>query len=247
MMTGLSLTLLGLLLGLVSSSVAVAAVNPGNTPTTGPGLIVGALPPVVPIVFAVVLLVGAAVFVSRRQRRESDRTGQAHGRKASAVAAVDKSTLTTGPHPLNDQELERLLDQHIQQCAAQADALAVIAIKPDGNEERYQPEVAQSLFGLARSRGARLVQSASRGLMVLAPGQLCDQAHRLAEDLHQSIVSMALPSGDSEIGVLTASVGLVVVEPSSRTAVSDILANLDRALGRAERRGGNRIEVLEQD
>ncbi len=235
MMTGMMLTLSGLLLGLFGSSVAAAFGGEAAPTALWPWLLVPAALVVVSVLFATRL----------GNQGKTDRPGQPDRQKVSAAVVSGQQRSKTDLAPHSDAQCEKILEQHIRQCATQADALAVMSISLEQADVEHQADIARSLHGLAQSRGARLVQSLSRGVMVIAPGQLLDDAERLAEDLHQSVVSIALPSKENPLGVVTASIGVVVTQPTPRTAAAEILATLSQAVKLAEGSGGNRIEILE--
>ncbi len=233
MMSGMLLTLVGVLMSLFVSSVAMAS--------AGEVRIVSALPWL--LIFAA-LTVGLVLVFSRKQQQGAV-IGQGNGQKASVMAcAASASANSNGQAQFSEEKLKQLIDQHIQQCATESAPLAIIAIQADQDAGRHSSTITQSLQGLARSRGALMLRSVGSDVIVLAPSQSADRAQRLAEELHQSVISLALPCDNNALGVVTPSLGMVVTQPTRDTSTHTLLAELQQALKQARQAGGNRIETL---
>ncbi len=231
LMSGMLLTLTGILLGLFVPAVVMAAADNSQSATIWPWALT-------------TLLVALAIgLILAFRRTHGDRNGQTSRQKVSTTPPTTGSQQDSDIASLSEDSLARLLDQHIQRCAAQSAPLAVIAVRADHNEEQHRSILARSLRGLAKSRGARLVQFPPGSVVVLAPSQNRDEAFRLAEELHQSVISMALPSDHNSLGVVTPSIGMVALLPTCQTSAAKLLDRVEQALEKATGAGGNRIEA----
>lgn len=233
LMSGMLLTLSGILMGLFVSSVAMASAGEVSAVSTLPWLVIFAF------------LTVALVIVAAGNQAPSALFGQPDGQNASVMAcSASPSPDANGQARVGVEKFEHLLDQHIQRCAAESAPLAVIAIQADQDAGQHSSTLTQSLQGLARSRGALMLQSEGPTVVVLAPSQTSDRAQRLAEELHQSVISLALPCHSNELGVVTPSLGVVVAQPTRCTSPERLLSNLKQALEKAQQSGGNRIETI---
>jgi len=76
----------------------------------------------------------------------------------------------------------------------------------------------------------------------ILPDTDLDGARRLAGTLLDAIRRLAIPHEGMEPGIVTLSMGLAVVIPSSEATVEDLLAMADARLYEAKERGRNRVE-----
>jgi diguanylate cyclase (GGDEF)-like protein len=80
---------------------------------------------------------------------------------------------------------------------------------------------------------------------VILPGADAENTYAVAERARKSIESLGVENGDAPTGIVTASIGVAAVEPSTGATPDKLLALADAALYEAKRGGRNQVRVHE--
>ncbi len=230
MMAGLAMCMLGLILGLVSPTVAA------QSDYAAPDAIHLGVIGVIAMALVLVLLAWLRKNGQRAPNRQPDGRNMSVGQRQPGA---DSSTFTL----LDETAILRRVGEHFDRCRNQQDYLGVLRIGLDQNAKPESSYAAtalrETIASLSKSRGAILLPAANEEFVVVLPGDLPDQALQICDDFREAVADLALVGSN---GLMTTSVGLFVARPEVECRAEYFLERSAAALERARGRGGNRVE-----
>jgi|GEM_PF-3589260 len=230
MMVGLCLSLLGVVLGLVSPTVAA------QTDYAAPDVVqLGAIG-----VVAMTLVLVLLALLRKNGQRATNRQHNGHN-----LSVHERSSASTagGFKPLSDPEILRQVAEQFDRCRNQQDYLGVLRIGLDHDAEPESGYAAAALretvASIAKSRGGLLLPAENGDFVVTLCGDLPDQTQEISDDFREAVSDLAL-SGTN--GLITVSVGLFIARPEGECRAEHYLERASEMLEQARHRGGNRVE-----
>ena len=104
-------------------------------------------------------------------------------------------------------------------------------------------EIAGIIARAARRPGDFAARYGGEEFAVILPAIHGPGAEQVAEGIRQAVMDAAIPHAEGSFGVVTVSIGIATVRPSTMTTAADIAGAADIALYQAKRDGRNRIAV----
>lgn len=230
MMAGLCLSLLGIVLGLVSPTVAAQG------DYAAPDVVqLGAIG-----VVAMTLVLVLLALLRKSGQRATNRQHRGHNLSVHEHSSASSAGAFT---PLNDPEILRQLREQFDRCRNQQDYLGVLRIGLDHDTEPESSYAAaalrETIASIAKSRGGLLLPAENGDFVVTLCGDLPDQAMEISDDFREAVSDLAL-SGTN--GLITISVGLFIARPEGECQAEHYLERAADKLDLARNRGGNRVE-----
>lgn len=102
--------------------------------------------------------------------------------------------------------------------------------------------LAQGLSHLARRGGELVARYGGEEFVIILPNSDIQSAFEVANNIQNMILSLAIPHTTSPFGIVTVSLGVATLQPSSQYAPLDIVKQADDALYRAKQAGRNTIQ-----
>lgn len=103
--------------------------------------------------------------------------------------------------------------------------------------------IALALANSTRRGGDLVARYGGEEFGVIIPATSKGQLEAHANSLREAVARLDLPHPTSEVGHVTVSVGVCVVEPGTEKTIRSVLDDADNALYRAKASGRNRVEV----
>jgi GGDEF domain-containing protein len=236
MIAGLLLSMSGLLLALLSQSVSARA--PADS-----GLERGSTW----VALLAALVIATVVVGYLRSSRQRPKSGDSNGHNLPAARAEPDFRLESGASPFKADELLREMDRHLAHSRKEGREFSVLAIALDTESsdvaaaDAQIEQLSQSLSGLTRSRGAKLLRCEQPEFVVLANDLMVGQAVELGKDLTWAVADLAMPLPEAPKGIVTISVGVAAGYAEPDRTASAYLDAARKALSDARRQGGNRV------
>jgi diguanylate cyclase (GGDEF)-like protein len=104
-------------------------------------------------------------------------------------------------------------------------------------------KIAQGLSHLARRGGELVARYGGEEFVIILPNSDIQSAVEVANNIQNMILSLATPHTTSPFGIVTVSLGLASLQPSSEHAPLDLVKLADAALYRAKQAGRNTIQL----
>ncbi len=230
MMAGLCLSLLGVVLGLVSPTVAA------QSDYAAPDVIqLGAIG-----VVAMTLVLVLLAMLRKNGQRATNRQHGGHNLSVQKHFSADEASAFK---PLNEPEILRQVREQFDRCRNQQDYLGVLRIGLDHDTEPESSYAAaalrETIASIAKSRGGLLLPAENEDFVVALCGDLPDQTLEISDDFREAVSDLAL-SGTN--GLITISVGLFIARPEGECRAEHYLERAAERLDLARSRGGNRVE-----
>ena len=154
----------------------------------------------------------------------------------------------------NRRYLDTTLERDLARCHREGKPLSLIMIDVDHFKkfnDRYGHQagddclksVARNLQASAKRASDLAARYGGEEFMLVLADTDITTARRLAEEVRQTIESLAMPHKDSRTGKVTISAGVAVMTNTSRTESGELLRAADEALYRAKHCGRNQVQV----
>ncbi|MFL6710244.1 MAG: diguanylate cyclase domain-containing protein [Massilia sp.] len=164
------------------------------------------------------------------------------------LAALSMTDAMTGI--ANRRRFDEALERELQRASRAGTPLALLMIDVDffkkyndhyGHQQgdACLRSVAMLLQSHARRAGDLAARYGGEEFTLIAADTDPAAANALAETIRAGVEALRLPHVDSPMGVLTASVGVVALVPTSTTSAAQILGLADQAMYRAKDQGRN--------
>ena len=164
------------------------------------------------------------------------------------LAALSMTDAMTGI--ANRRSFDEALERELQRASRAGTPLALLMIDVDffkkyndhyGHQQgdACLRSVAMLLQSHARRAGDLAARYGGEEFTLIAADTDPAAANALAETIRAGVEALRLPHVDSPMGVLTASVGVVALVPTSTTSAAQILGLADQAMYRAKDQGRN--------
>ena len=189
------------------------------------------------------------------EHRVSERTGELVAANEK-LAALSRSDGLTGL--ANRRHLDEVLETEWRRAGRLGKPLCMILIDVD-HFKRYNDHyghlagddclrrVASVLTANVQRAGELAARYGGEEFAVVLHDTELRQAAELAETIRRAVCDLALPHAGADLGVVTISLGLAVVQPDAADAVCALIDLADQALYRAKAAGRNRVVLADTD
>ena len=196
-----------------------------------------------------------AATLTRNQEQLEERVAERTRDLAAAndqLAALSMTDALTGI--ANRRRFDEVLERELQRATRAGTPLALLMIDVDffkkyndhyGHQQgdACLRSVAELLQSHARRASDLAARYGGEEFTLIAGDTDAASASALAETIRAGVEALRLPHVDSPMGVLTASIGVVALVPTSSTSAAQILGLADQAMYRAKDQGRNQAAL----
>jgi diguanylate cyclase (GGDEF)-like protein len=212
------------------------------------------------VVSTIVLTLVTAYRLERQERRdylhvcqEARRSEQLLATNAALRDMAERDGLTG---LVNRRALDRRLEDAWRRCAAERRLLGLAMLDVDcfkNFNDRYGHqagddclrEVAAAIYEQLREEHDIVGRYGGEEFLVILPGLAPAKCQQVADRIVAAIEALAIPHAASlAASVVTASIGVACIQPSSAGSTADLVKAADAALYVAKREGRNRCQLL---
>lgn len=154
----------------------------------------------------------------------------------------------------NRRHFDHLLIQEWNRCLRSSTQLAVIMLDIDHfksfNDEyghltgdKCLQSIAQGLFQAVRRGGEFVARYGGEEFVIILPNTDNQTALNVAKNIHKMILSLSIPHNESPLGIVTVSLGVASLQPTSQQLPVELVQKADAALYRAKLSGRNCIKL----
>jgi diguanylate cyclase (GGDEF)-like protein len=180
------------------------------------------------------------------------------GRNADAqVPAYGQAAIARNPNKKSRQlqQIDEALRRAWSHAAERNVSLCVLTLEMDGHAgyfaaygrdavEDNMEVVERAVAELLPTEMCQCLRSGAAGLVLVLPDMPAIMARELASRIATAIRRAGLPNRESHAGLVTFSMGIAAVNPGEKLDKT-VLAAAAQAVGKAQRRGLGRIEIVD--
>lgn len=154
----------------------------------------------------------------------------------------------------NRRHFDHLLSQEWNRCLRSSTPLAVIMLDIDHFKsfndqyghltgDKCLQSIARGLSQAVRRGGEFVARYGGEEFVIILPNTDKQTAFNVAKNIHKMILSLSIPHNGSSLGIVTISLGVASLQPSSQQLPVELVQRADAALYRAKLAGRNCIKL----
>ncbi|MBF0309908.1 MAG: diguanylate cyclase [Magnetococcales bacterium] len=154
----------------------------------------------------------------------------------------------------NRRAFDEILSQELKRCQRMGQTLALLLMDVDRfkafNDTYGHPEgdeclrkLGEVLAACARRPGDLAARYGGEEFAVILPATTLEGAADVAGQIHAGLAKWAIPHTASATGVVTVSIGMVLLPPERESTPEELIQQADKALYDAKQGGRNRTEI----